>query len=129
MTNSINNRLDRLIAKAKQEAQEEAEALKRDPSKPNYLTDKQKQSARFKYGDNCMICGLRSKFKMNAVDHCHVKGHIRGILCQNCNMGIGYFKENVELLKSAIRYLEANKYSADELNDEEWERIMLIQNG
>ena len=40
------------------------------------------------------------------VDHNHVTGQIRGLLCTNCNLGIGNFKDKTELLKNAIKYLE-----------------------
>ena len=41
-----------------------------------------------------------------AVDHDHESGVIRGLLCHNCNIGIGHFQDNIDLLKSAITYLE-----------------------
>ena len=41
-----------------------------------------------------------------AVDHCHYLGHVRGLLCFHCNVAIGNLKHDVELLKSAIAYLE-----------------------
>jgi len=44
-----------------------------------------------------------------AVDHCHVTGKIRGLLCQACNTGIGKLKDNVDLLKRAIEYLEKDQ--------------------
>ncbi len=40
-----------------------------------------------------------------AVDHCHNKGHIRGLLCSKCNIGLGAFKDSTELLQTAIDYL------------------------
>lgn len=40
------------------------------------------------------------------VDHCHTHGHVRGILCNECNRGLGYFRDNVEALLNAARYLE-----------------------
>ncbi len=41
-----------------------------------------------------------------SVDHCHKTGRIRGLLCASCNLGIGHFKDDIELLKRAINYLE-----------------------
>jgi hypothetical protein len=40
-----------------------------------------------------------------SVDHCHVTGKIRGLLCNNCNRGLGLFKDNKELLENAAKYL------------------------
>ena len=44
-----------------------------------------------------------------AVDHCHKKGHVRGLLCSNCNLAIGNLKDSTELLRKAILYLERTK--------------------
>ena len=41
------------------------------------------------------------------VDHCHRTGAVRGLLCLSCNHGIGKFKDSIEFLRSAIRYLES----------------------
>ena len=40
------------------------------------------------------------------VDHCHTGGHVRGLLCSQCNKGLGMFRDNIENLGSAIKYLE-----------------------
>ena len=53
--------------------------------------------------NGCAICG-RDDVPL-VVDHCHSVGTLRGALCTNCNTGIGFFKDNVELLKNAINYL------------------------
>ena len=39
------------------------------------------------------------------VDHCHTSGNVRDILCQTCNTGLGSFKDSVDLLRKAIKYL------------------------
>lgn len=39
------------------------------------------------------------------VDHCHVTGSLRGVLCPTCNMGIGLFRDNPEVLDRAAEYL------------------------
>jgi transketolase len=46
------------------------------------------------------------KVKALAVDHCHRSGVVRGLLCADCNTGIGKLKENKNILLSAIRYLD-----------------------
>jgi hypothetical protein len=54
----------------------------------------------------CAICGKnRSEYKKEFdIDHNHENGKIRGLLCHNCNIGFGFFKEDVSILDSAIKY-------------------------
>jgi len=40
------------------------------------------------------------------IDHCHTTNKIRGLLCNCCNSGLGFFKDNTETLTNAIVYLE-----------------------
>ena len=55
----------------------------------------------------CAICGCKLDLKKNThVDHNHDNGKVRGILCHSCNMGIGFFKDNTELLLKAVLYLQ-----------------------
>jgi len=54
------------------------------------------------------------KVKALAVDHCHQSGVVRGLLCADCNMGIGKLKEDKNILFSAIQYLE--RHSEQSLN-------------
>ena len=44
--------------------------------------------------------------KRLAVDHCHSSGKVRGLLCQDCNVGLGSFKDNIEVIQKAIKYLK-----------------------
>ncbi len=44
-----------------------------------------------------------------AVDHCHRTLKIRGLLCHDCNTGIGKFSDNIELLQKAIEYLKEHQ--------------------
>jgi hypothetical protein len=48
------------------------------------------------------------KVKSLSVDHCHTTGKIRGLLCSDCNTGIGKLKENKNIFLLAIQYLESN---------------------
>lgn len=57
---------------------------------------------------SCAICktGQENLRKRLSVDHNHFNGKIRGLLCNNCNSGIGFFQENSIALKNAAEYLE-----------------------
>ncbi len=50
----------------------------------------------------CAICGKRTKL---CVDHNHKTKLVRGLLCHQCNVMLGYARENSEILKAAIKYL------------------------
>lgn len=53
----------------------------------------------------CAICGTHAMFRMLSVDHCHDTNAVRGLLCDRCNNGLCKFRDDVELLSSAIDYL------------------------
>ena len=66
--------------------------------------------AQFKAAQNarCAICGVAEADAANkrlVLDHDHVTGRPRALLCHNCNCGLGHFRDNPELLATAIRYL------------------------
>lgn len=91
-------------------------------SNKGYRDSKPLQNVKCRYGitakqyslmlseqDNlCAICVLPfSRFKHGAhVDHCHTTGKVRGLLCHGCNVGLGYFRDSIPSLKSAIKYLQ-----------------------
>lgn len=59
--------------------------------------------------NQCAICGQlfdSSQTKTPNIDHCHTTGKVRGILCPLCNKGLGNFKDNTDILRRAISYLE-----------------------
>jgi hypothetical protein len=63
-----------------------------------------------KQGNVCAICGGLCKSGKNlAVDHDHETGKIRDLLCGNCNVGLGKFQDNPELLIKAADYLRKHK--------------------
>ncbi len=58
----------------------------------------------------CAICGRApSENKRLCVDHNHKTDEIRGLLCFECNTGIGKLQESVDLLRKAIHYLDGGK--------------------
>lgn len=71
------------------------------------------------FSDFCSnVCGICDKpcpsGRKLAVDHEHSTGIIRGLLCINCNKGIGNFKDSVELMEAAIHYLKSYKEAVEE---------------
>lgn len=55
------------------------------------------------------LANYGTKSRRLAIDHCHTTGEFRGLLCANCNQGLGRFKDNIESLENAINYLKKNK--------------------
>ena len=61
-----------------------------------------------KQGKRCAICKKENNSKTPfPLDHCHKTLKVRGILCNQCNQGLGIFYDNIETLQSAIEYLRA----------------------
>lgn len=61
----------------------------------------------------CAICKNPEKAKTKtkgtkslAIDHCHVTGKIRGLLCQKCNMSLGLLNENFDSILSMAKYVQ-----------------------
>ena len=66
-----------------------------------------------KMGDRCHICGLSQHGMTNgkarlSVDHDKTTGRVRGLLCGNCNVGLGHFNHSEKILQGAIAYLKEN---------------------
>lgn len=75
------------------------------------LTSESYNNLLFIQNNQCAICfadftWIRDKYIQ--IDHDHKTGEVRGILCIDCNLGLGRFKDKVENLNSAIRYLNKN---------------------
>lgn len=65
--------------------------------------------------DLCAICGQPETVRGNhgevkrlSVDHCHETGRIRGLLCNNCNRGIGLLGDSAERFARVLRYLQVS---------------------
>jgi Recombination endonuclease VII len=61
----------------------------------------------------CAICEKEEtsphqngKVRVLAIDHCHNKLHVRGLLCSRCNLMLGYSRDNPTTLRKAADYLE-----------------------
>jgi hypothetical protein len=55
-------------------------------------------------GGACAICRKRPTERL-CVDHCHVTRKVRGLLCRQCNFGLGHFRDDPDLVEAAAAYL------------------------
>lgn len=62
------------------------------------------QQAEEMWASPCGICGFYEAEKM-VIDHCHTTGVVRGTLCHPCNVSIGHFEDDPNLLEKAAQYL------------------------
>lgn len=71
------------------------------------LEPQHKQALIDAQGNSCAICGYKFGQKIGdmKVDHNHETGDVRGLLCDHCNRGLGFFRDNQDNLKNAISYL------------------------
>ena len=56
----------------------------------------------------CFICETNEPDQTLAVDHYHPTGVVRGLLCRDCNLGLGNYKDDPRLIRRATAYLEAH---------------------
>lgn len=67
------------------------------------ITPELREEMRKKQKGKCAICGRR--MKKPSVDHEHKTRKVRGLLCDHCNRMLGFARESIKTLKSAIGYL------------------------
>ncbi len=78
------------------------------------LLPKEYQALKDSQNNACAICGTlpsgsrNGKYENLAIDHCHDKLVVRGLLCLKCNTALGKFDDNILFLERAIEYLKNN---------------------
>ena len=74
------------------------------------LTYEQWEQMREAENFSCMICGISEEElgKRLDVDHCHLSGKVRGVLCNPCNTTLGHARDNIKILEAAAQYLKDN---------------------
>lgn len=63
-------------------------------------------------GGVCAICGTDDPHGKHArfhVDHCHISGVVRGLLCNSCNTAVGLMADEPARLRKAAQYLETSR--------------------
>lgn len=70
------------------------------------LTEEQYENMVEEHNGVCAICQEPPAKTALHVDHNHITGDIRGLLCRECNLAIGHLKDSTNLLMRAIKYLE-----------------------
>lgn len=71
------------------------------------ITVKQYEALEREQDEVCWICEREDCKKENlSVDHDHNTGKVRGLLCRDCNRALGQFKDDINLVKRAVEYLE-----------------------
>lgn len=97
----------KLAEKRYRQSEATKERLKRNRLMTRYgLTPENVIEMALEQNNTCKICS--SILTSPHIDHCHTTGRVRGILCSSCNLALGLFKDNTEILKSAIKYLEVD---------------------
>ena len=62
----------------------------------------------------CKICCIPIEAEDSAIDHNHITGDIRGILCKTCNRALGMFKDSPKILEKALDYLMIEGYYGED---------------
>jgi hypothetical protein len=75
--------------------------------KPVATNNKQKliEELIAKQNNLCPICEDNLLEVRPNLDHCHRTNMIRGVLCNSCNVGLGFFADNPKFLEAGITYL------------------------
>jgi hypothetical protein len=113
----------RKLAESRRSIARRRRKAKRDPAYRARLRDAKRTNARRSFlkvtygisledydamlarqGGVCATCRKRRSGRL-CVDHCHVTGKVRGLLCRNCNFGLGLFRDDADVVERAAAYL------------------------
>lgn len=76
------------------------------------ITIAQYESMSLKQSGKCAICFASPedvRYGVLCVDHCHKTGKVRGLLCFECNLGLGRFEDKLQIMSNAMDYLKAHQ--------------------
>ena len=71
------------------------------------LTEEEYKKLFISQNNKCAICGCKfTNENKGFVDHSHINGKVRGLLCTKCNTLLGMAQDNIDILEKAIQYLK-----------------------
>ncbi len=73
------------------------------------ITLKEFDTMKEKCNNKCEICKIDFNENNLFIDHDHITGKVRGLLCNKCNTGLGQFDDNDNLVEIALKYLRQYK--------------------
>lgn len=73
------------------------------------ITPSQYEEMRAAQDYRCSICSEPETEQRLVIDHCHATGRVRALLCSNCNRALGAMKDDIDILKKAIAYLNRHR--------------------
>lgn len=74
------------------------------------ITNEQYEEMKLSQNNKCDICGKALGFgHLSAIDHCHKHGHVRGLLCRDCNLALGFLKDSISVTEAALAYLKKHQ--------------------
>ena len=56
--------------------------------------------------NKCGLCFIELEKITTVLDHDHKTGKIRAVLCRRCNIGLGYFQDDLVKLEAAVQYVK-----------------------
>lgn len=97
----LRNKLPHRKAQMKQKAFQAR--LKKYNITPETLDELKRKS-----DNTCYICGGNNQIKELHIDHNHLTGEVRGLLCFRCNFGLGWFQDQIAIFQRIREYLKNN---------------------
>jgi Recombination endonuclease VII len=74
------------------------------------ITREQWEALLVSQGGRCAVCQTDNPVPRTwSVDHDHITGKVRGLLCRRCNTGLGCFRDDIDRMVSAIDYLRRHR--------------------
>lgn len=75
------------------------------------ISEEEFNNLKFEQNNKCAICKETQRNPKDelCIDHDHTTGKVRGLLCHRCNIGLGFLKDNENLIEKLLSYLRKNK--------------------